>query len=335
MYAAIRSPIVAGVTLVGAGAIAVSPIAANPPDVHLPAVRLTVMARNGLENPITVFAPILQQTVQDTQSLLTQESRNPFPIVRAGLLDLTSIFAPITAVPQPYVGVGNASSATTAAATSGQPLAGSALGAVTNPVGGVVMTAQAFLQRQLMVASRLLTAVPTAAFGVMVSTVNAVVQTALAVVQAGVGVVGGLASLNPVQAINSVINGAALVATVVEQTTIGQPQFKLAAADVAAATSIRTSRIPSIAVAINNGRRLIADALSPQLAAQAPVAAAQPALRAAPALKAAELSTTKATQATKVAKKAAGTKNAVADEVKPTVTTVQKAAAGASSSAAK
>jgi hypothetical protein len=280
------------------------------------------MARNGLENPIAVFAPILQKTVQDTQSLLTQESRNPFPIVRAGLLDLTSIFAPIRAVPQPFVGVGNASSTTTAAATSGQPLAGGGLGTVTNPVGGVVITAEAFLQRQVMVASRLLTAVPTAAFGVMVSTVNALVQTALAVVRAGVGVVGGVASLNPVQAVNAVINGAALVTRVVEETTIGQPQFKLAAADVAAAPSIRvTSRIPSIAVAINNGRRLIANALSPEraLAAQAPVAAAQPAAMAAEssttkatdatkvAKKAAESSTTKATDATKVAKKAAGT----------------------------
>jgi hypothetical protein len=286
------------------------------------------MARNGIENPIAVFAPILQKTVQDTQSLLTQESRNPFPIVRAGLQDLTSIFAPIRAVPQPVVGVGNAFSTTTAAATSGQPPAGGALGGVTDPVGGVVVTAEAFLQRQVMVASRLLTAVPTAAFGVAVSTVNALVQTTLAVVRAGVGVVVGVASLNPVQAINSVINGAALVTRVVEQTTIGQPQSKLAAADVAAAPSIRvTNRIPSIAVAINNGRRLIADALSPQLrafAAQAPVAAAQP------AAKAAASSTTKATQAsvdtaktahdpsnpskqqtaqaTKVAKEAAGTK---------------------------
>jgi hypothetical protein len=57
---------------------------------------------------------------------------------------------------------------------------------------------EAFLQRQLLVASRLLTAAPTAAFGVTVSTVNAFVQSTLALVDAGVGVVGGVVSLNPV-----------------------------------------------------------------------------------------------------------------------------------------
>jgi hypothetical protein len=277
------------------------------------------MARNGLENPFAVFAPILQQTVQDTQSLLAQESRNPFPIVRAALLDLTSAFGPI-AVPQPYVGVGNATSTTTAATTAG-PLAGGGLGLVTNPVGGVVSTVEAFLQRQLMVGGRLLTAVPTAAFGVMVSTVNAFVQTTLAVVRAGVGVVGGVASLNPVQAVNSVINGAARVTKVVEQTTIGEPQLiKGAAADVGTAPSIRViSRIPSIAASINNGRRLIANALSPErLAAQAPVAAA----------KAAASSTRQRSP-----RRPTGT-NALTDQVKSTAATVQKAAAGANSSAA-
>jgi hypothetical protein len=229
----------------------------------------------GLENPIDVFTPILQQALQDAQSLLTQESNDPFPIVRAALLDLTSVFGLISPVPQPFVGVGNAFNTTTA----GQPLAGGGLGLPTDPLGGIGSTAQGFLQRQLTVASQLLTAVPTAAIGVMVSTFNAFVQTTLAVLRAGVGVVSAVVTLNPVQVINSVIDGTALVANVVEQTTIGQPQFdKIAAADVATAPSIGTiSRIPSILGSINNGRRLIANALSPQraLAAQAAVTGAQ------------------------------------------------------------
>ena len=122
MHAAIRSPIVAGVTLVGAGAIAVSPIAATPPDIQVPALRLTLMQGPGFVNPIDVFGPILQQTLQDTQSLVTREIRDPFPIVRAGLLDLTSIFGVISPVPQPGPGVGNVYSAPTgAAAISGRP----------------------------------------------------------------------------------------------------------------------------------------------------------------------------------------------------------------------
>jgi hypothetical protein len=323
----------------------------------------------GLENPIDVFTPILQQTLQDAQSLLTQESNNPFPIVRAGLLDLTSAFGLISPVPQPFVRVGNAFNTTTTDAIAGQPLAGGGLGPVTDPMGGVARTVQGFIQRQLTVANQLLTAVPTAATGVMVSSVNAFVQTTLAVLRAGLGVVGAVASLNPVRVVNSVIDGTALVAKVVEQTTIGQPRFVAnAAADVATAPSIGTiSRIPSIAESINNGRRLIANALSPQraLAARAPVTGAQFAVlsttgtpaatsatgatpgtqpaatsttAAAPAVKvaaakAAAPSTTRATRETKVAKKPTGT-NAAADEVKSTVTTVQKATTGASSSTA-
>jgi hypothetical protein len=240
MYAAIRSPIVAGVTLIGAGAIAVSPIAANPPDIHLPAIQLTAMAKQPvLLNPLAVFAPILQQTTQDAQSLLTQESRDPFPIVRAALLDLTGGFGLTAPVPQPFVG----------AATAGQPLAGGALGLVSNPGGGIVSTAQGFLQRQLTVASQLLTAVPTAAFGVAVATANAFVQTTLAAIQATIGVVGAVISLSPVGIVNSVTNGVALVAKVVEQTTIGAPQpVKLAAAAVDTAQSlVSVRRIPSIA----------------------------------------------------------------------------------------
>jgi hypothetical protein len=113
-------------------------------------------------------------------------------------------------------------------------------------------------------------------------------------------VIGAVASLNPVRIINSVTDGAALVTQVVVQTTIGVPQ-KLAAtaADTTRSTSFARP-IPSIAESILNGRRLIANALSPAraVAAQAPVAAAKVAT----------------------------------SKVKSTVKTVHKAAAGAKSS---
>jgi hypothetical protein len=327
MYAAIRSPIVAGVTLIGAGAIAVSPIAANPPDIHLPAIQLTAMARQpAVENPFAVFAPILQQTTQDAQSLLTQESRDPFPIVRAALMDLTGGFGLTAPVPQPFVG----------AATAGQPLAGGALGLVSNPGGGVVSTVQGFLQRQLTVASQLLTAVPTAAFGVAVSTANAFVQTTLAAIQATIGVVGAVISLNPVGIVNSVTNGVALVAKVVEQTTIGAPQpLAFAAAGVNTAQSlIAVRRIPSIAESILNGRRLIANALSPQPVAVAASAttAATTAVAAAPKVAALKVAAPKVA-APKVAKKTAAApkvakKTAAAPKVAKKTAAAPKAAAG-------
>lgn len=72
MHAAIRSPMIAGVALVGAGAIAVSPVVASPPGIHLPAVQLSAaMQQTGLENPITVFAPIFAQTLADAQRAIT------------------------------------------------------------------------------------------------------------------------------------------------------------------------------------------------------------------------------------------------------------------------
>ena len=110
-----------------------------------------------------------------------------------------------------------------------------------------------------------------------------------------------------VQSTLALVNGAALVTKVVEQTTIGQPQLiKTAAADVGTEPSIRViSRIPSIATSINNGRRLIANALSPER---------------------------RAAQATAPAAKVAATN--VAKKPESTATTVHKAAAGASSAAA-
>lgn len=298
MHLAIRSPIVLGITLAGAGAIAVSPIAANPPDVHLPAVRLTATTMHlRLENPIRVFTPILQQTLQDSESLLTQEINDPFPIVRGALLDVRAALQDLARLigPQPFVG-------TTAAATAGQPIPGGALIAPTDPVGSVANPVQGFLQQQLMVASRLLTAVPTAAIGVTVSTVNAFVRTTRAVLRASIGVVRAVATLNPVRVVNSVIDGTALVARVVEHTTIGfntttgQPQ-----SDVGTPPSIsRVDRIPSIAQSIDNGRLLIANALSPQKrAARAPVTGAQVAVSSATGTPAAS-STTDAAPAAKV-----------------------------------
>lgn len=305
MHSAIRSPIVLGITLAGAGAIAVSPIAANPPDVHLPAVRLTATTMHlRLENPIRVFTPILQRTLQDSESLLTQEINDPFPIVRAALLDVRAALQDLARLigPQPFVGIGTAFST-----TAGQPIPGGALIAPTDPVGSVANPVQGFLQQQLMVASRLLTAVPTAAFGVTVSTVNAFVRTTRAVLRAGIGVVRAVATLNPVRVVNSVIDGTALVARVVEHTTIGvdttsgQPQ-----SDVGTPPSIsRVNRIPSIAQSIDNGRLLIANALAPQQrAARAPVTGAQVAVSSATGTPAAS-STTGAAPAAKVAAKAA------------------------------
>ena len=310
----------------------------------------------GFVNPIDVFGPILQQTLQDTQSLVTREIRDPFPIVRAGLLDLTSIFGVISPVPQPGPGVGNAYSAPTGAVTGG-PLQNAAGGPLAGPPGGVVTGVQGFLQRQLTIAMQLATTLPSVGIDIGVSVVNSVVRSAMALIRAGMGVVTAAATLDPVRVFNSVVNGTALVAKVVEETTIGGRQFNKTtvvgnadtAPSVDASRSIGISRIPSIAVAINTGRQRIASVLLGEraLTAQAPVTGAQLAApsdtgtpaasstaAATPAAKAAASSTTAETPAAKVANKPTVTK-AAADEVKSTPASEQKSATGGSTSAAK
>ena len=66
MQAGVRPYLTAGVALVGASVIAVTPVAAPPRDIHLPPVHLSA----AIENPATVFAPALTaaQTLIATQS---------------------------------------------------------------------------------------------------------------------------------------------------------------------------------------------------------------------------------------------------------------------------
>ena len=87
MHAAIRSPLSAGVALLGAGAIAATPIAATPPDVHISHVRVTLSAQQLVQiNPVTAAERLLGQTANDVG---TQAARVlTFPIPRAVLLNV-------------------------------------------------------------------------------------------------------------------------------------------------------------------------------------------------------------------------------------------------------
>jgi hypothetical protein len=77
MQLAARSYLAAGVALVGASAIAVSPMAPSAPPVHLP-VALTA----AVDNPVTVFAPVATATQTLIGNIIDRQTSNPAPIPR-------------------------------------------------------------------------------------------------------------------------------------------------------------------------------------------------------------------------------------------------------------
>ncbi|MDF3338461.1 hypothetical protein P3H80_13575 [Mycolicibacterium septicum] len=77
MQLAARSYMAAGVALVGASAIAVSPMAPPVPEAHMP-VALTA----AIENPVTVFQPAIEATQTLFNNFIERQTTNPLPVLR-------------------------------------------------------------------------------------------------------------------------------------------------------------------------------------------------------------------------------------------------------------
>ncbi|OCB47608.1 hypothetical protein A5721_08070 [Mycobacterium vulneris] len=77
MQLAARSYLAAGVALVGASAIAVSPMAPPVPEAHIP-VALTA----AIENPLTVFEPAIAATQTLFSNFIERQTTNPLPVLR-------------------------------------------------------------------------------------------------------------------------------------------------------------------------------------------------------------------------------------------------------------
>ncbi|MGV0811711.1 hypothetical protein ABQF34_07080 [Mycolicibacterium boenickei] len=91
MQLAARSYLAAGVALVGASAIAVSPVTPSAPPVHMP-VALTA----SVDNPLTVFQPVATATQELITSVIERQTSNPAPILRqvaANLVAGVEVFA--------------------------------------------------------------------------------------------------------------------------------------------------------------------------------------------------------------------------------------------------
>jgi hypothetical protein len=85
MHVAARSYLATGVALVGAGAIAVSPVAPpmpDLPDVRVPGISSAAVGLSALANPITVWADVVAAAVENSTSLGGALLDNPAPILR-------------------------------------------------------------------------------------------------------------------------------------------------------------------------------------------------------------------------------------------------------------
>ncbi|WP_234796708.1 hypothetical protein [Mycolicibacterium porcinum] len=114
MEAVARSYLLAGVALVGAGAIAVGPIQPLPPDVQVPAMPSSAVPveLNALVNPIELWANVISKTVTNVGGIAETVLANPAPILgkigENGLISADVFAAVATTFVSGFVtGVGN------------------------------------------------------------------------------------------------------------------------------------------------------------------------------------------------------------------------------------
>lgn len=77
MNLALRPYMTAGVALVGAGLIAVTPVAAPPPEMQSHSIQLSA----AIDDPIEVFSPVFTQASTVIQNAIQAEIDDPFPII--------------------------------------------------------------------------------------------------------------------------------------------------------------------------------------------------------------------------------------------------------------
>lgn len=227
MQLAMKPYVTVGVALVGASVIAVAPIAPRA-ELHLPAVNLTA----SIENPITVFTPVVNAAGDLIRETLQAEFADPFPILR-------QIFANQQYTVQQLLSAVNAGGAAIGELVSGLPAALEAAGAILrtgdingaidslvasglqpilNFILGVSTPLQAAFERPFVVGQELVGA----AFEVGLAVTVALAQTFIGIgfqvgttpvlqnlVNVTESIVQSIGTLNPINVINAVQNGIA------------------------------------------------------------------------------------------------------------------------------
>ena len=150
MHAAVRPYATAGVALVGASVIAVSPIVPPLPDIQVrnPAAQLAVLA-----DPFQAYTQVLQETVANLQPILATAAANPTPILTQILKNQFASLQAILAALQPPVASSAPPTTTSANPTSTpsqilaplQTTAAPATGNVEDAINNVLLAAAAAL----------------------------------------------------------------------------------------------------------------------------------------------------------------------------------------------
>src|ERR1700710_2502777 len=90
MQIAVRPHIAAGVALLGAGVIAVSPMAPPVPDIHLPSISTAANSLVALTSPLNLgdsYNEVLQAAIANIQGLITNVVDDPTPILSKIIAD--------------------------------------------------------------------------------------------------------------------------------------------------------------------------------------------------------------------------------------------------------
>ncbi|QIV82476.1 hypothetical protein [Mycolicibacterium frederiksbergense] len=227
MQLTMKPYVTAGVALAGASVIAVAPIAPRA-DLHLPSVNLAA----SIENPITVFTPVVNAAGDLIRETLQAEFADPFPILRQVFANqrytVSKLLAAINgggaALTELVQGLPAALQAAGAILRTGDvngaidSLVASGLGPILNFITGVTVPLQDALERPFAVGQELVAA----AFESGLALTVALAQTFIGIgfpvgttpvlqnlVTVTESVLKSIGTLNPINVINAVQNGVA------------------------------------------------------------------------------------------------------------------------------
>lgn len=286
MQISLRSQLMAGVAVVGASAIAITPITQPNvlPTVHAPAIQLAQF-----DNPFIVFGPVLEYTVEDIASLISGPVADPLPILRTlAVNQIGNVTDLLVAAGAIGVGVGaslwNIPSGVITATT--ELLSGDVQGAILalqaafiEPIA-VELTNVTIPKITKVVTqtidhlTALVNVLPSAVLGIITATVNAVTATIGATVATGQQFANNLQTLNFEGMWNSIIDGALGTTGILDTlraTTIGGGAGSITSAigsainDINVAIGGPASQLPQPSAALTSSKSAAAEASTPAL----------------------------------------------------------------------
>lgn len=218
MHVAARSYLTAGVALVGAGVIAVTPVAPTPPDIQTRAVQLAA----AVDDPAEVFAPVFEAASAMIETALAYQLSNPAPALQQFVknqVENATILGDFANLGAMTVGQIASDAPGVALAAIEKSLAGDPAGAFGDLVGGVMLPAVGLIvkagavwsvfQRSVLVASELVRWAPGRVVSMVASLMVPGVPAIQQLIRSTQSVATAVTSLDPVKVINAVQHGIA------------------------------------------------------------------------------------------------------------------------------